>query len=373
MKDNKFFPEVKGNFGFGMMRLPMTGEKVDIPQTCEMVDAYLQAGFNYFDTAHGYIGGLSELAIGECIAKRHDRSEFVLADKLSKNYFNSLQEADQVFEEQLQHCGVEYFDFYLMHSQSSKTYDHFNSLGVYEHMMQKKKEGKIRHFGISFHDKPEYLEMILKAHPQIEFVQIQFNYRDYEDSMVCSKANYEMCQKYGKPCFIMEPVKGGFLANPGEEGIAVFGEGASAASYALRFAAGFENNAVVLSGMSTTQQMQDNLSTMKDFTPLNEEEKEKVEKVRQILVNSTMIPCTGCRYCTETCPMDIPIPDIFSIMNAKGQFAASWDYYLEKMYTDACKDKGKASDCIGCRSCEDICPQHIEISALIANAKEDFE
>ena len=239
---NQYFAEMKKNFGFGCMRLPMDGEQVDLEQTCKMVDRFLENGFNYFDTAHGYLGGKSETALRECLTKRHKREEYILTNKLTGVYFEKEEDIRPLFESQLEACGVEYFDFYLMHAQSEEIYEKFKKCHAYEAGLKLKEEGKIRHFGISFHDRASVLEKILEENPQIEVVQIQFNYADYEDAAVESRRCYEVCRKYGKPVIVMEPVKGGSLVNlPGEAKEILDGlSGGSPASYAIRFAAGFE-------------------------------------------------------------------------------------------------------------------------------------
>ena len=241
MEKNQFFPEINGNFAFGCMRLPMQGNEVDHEQFCRMADAFIDRGFNYFDTAHGYISGKSETAIRECVAKRYDRSAFILTNKLTDGYFKKESDIRPFFEKQLEACGVEYFDFYLMHAQDNTNYPFFQKCRAYETAFELKKDGKIRHVGISFHDKADVLEKILTDHPEIEVVQIQLNYVDYEDKGVDSKNVYEVCERFNKPVLVMEPVKGGSLVNLPKDAKAVFDRlnGGSYASYALRFAAGF--------------------------------------------------------------------------------------------------------------------------------------
>ena len=302
---------VKKNFGFGCMRLPMDGENVNIPETIHMVDAFLDAGFNYFDTAHGYIQGKSETALRECLTSRYPRDRYILTDKLTTHFFKTEADIRPFFESQLEACGVDYFDFYLMHAQGAGNYPHFKECRAYETAFALKAEGKIRHVGISFHDSAAFLEQILTDYPEIEVVQIQFNYTDYDDPAVQSRLCYEVCRKFNKPVIVMEPVKGGNLVNLPDEAKAVLEalHGGSAASYAIRFAAGFPGMMMVLSGMSDMAQMEDNIAYMRDFKPLDEVELAAIKKVQAIFKSKHLIPCTSCRYCTDGCPKHISIPD----------------------------------------------------------------
>ena len=376
MIQNPFFSEIHGNFGFGCMRLPMKDGRVDYDEFCRMADAFIASGLNYFDTAHGYIGGQSETAIRDCVAKRHDRSEFLLTDKLTTPYFNKEEDIRPFFESQLKACGVEYFDFYLMHAQDRNNYQKYIRCRAYEIALQLKAEGKIRHFGISFHDKAEVLDMILTEHPEIEIVQIQFNYVDYEDASVESRKVYEVCEKHGKPVIVMEPVKGGSLVNLPDEADQILRRlnGGSNASYALRFAASFPNMAMVLSGMSNMEQMEDNLSAMRDFEPLSDVEMDAVKRVCDIFRSLNLVPCTGCRYCVDEsqCPRGIRIPDMFSSLNAHEAFH-NWNtgYYYNNVITG--EGHGKASACIRCGKCEKVCPQHLPIRELLKKVAITFE
>ena len=376
MIQNPFFSEIHGNFGFGCMRLPMKDGRVDYDEFCRMADAFIASGLNYFDTAHGYIGGQSETAIRDCVAKRHDRSEFLLTDKLTTPYFNKEEDIRPFFESQLKACGVEYFDFYLMHAQDRNNYQKYIRCKAYEIALQLKAEGKIRHFGISFHDKAEVLDMILTEHPEIEIVQIQFNYVDYEDASVESRKVYEVCEKHGKPVIVMEPVKGGSLVNLPDEADQILRglNGGSNASYALRFAASFPNMAMVLSGMSNMEQMEDNLSAMRDFEPLSDAEMDAVKRVCDIFRSLNLVPCTGCRYCVDEsqCPRGIRIPDMFSSLNAHEAFH-NWNtgYYYNNVITG--EGHGKASACIRCGKCEKVCPQHLPIRELLKKVAITFE
>ena len=376
MKDNRFFPQIHGNFGFGCMRLPMKGEAVNYDEFSRMADAFIAAGFNYFDTAHGYIGGQSETAIRDCVSKRYDRSQFLLTNKLTDPYFQKQEDIRPFFEQQLAWCGVDYFDFYLMHAQDKNNYKKFTRCKAYETACELKKEGLIRHMGISFHDKADVLDMILTEHPEIEIVQIQFNYVDYEDASVESRKVYEVCEKHEKPVIVMEPVKGGSLVNLPADADRIFRElnGGSNASYAIRFAASFPNMAMVLSGMSNMAQMEDNLSAMKDFRPLDEREMQAVKNVCGIFRSLNLIPCTSCRYCIEEneCPKGIRIPDMFSSMNAHEAFH-NWNtnFYYNSVITGG--GHGKASECIQCGKCEKVCPQHLPIRELLKDVAKTFE
>lgn len=365
--------KVKKNFGFGCMRLPMNGDQVDITETTRMVDEFLAQGFNYFDTAHGYIGGKSELALKECLTSRYPREAYSLTDKLTDSYFKTEADIRPFFESQLEACGVDYFDFYLMHAQNADNFKKFKACRAYETAFVLKAEGRIRHVGLSFHDRAEVLDQILTEYPQIEVVQIQFNYLDYDDIAVQSRKCYEVCRKHGKPVLVMEPVKGGSLVNLPEEAKKVLDDlhGGSPASYAIRFAAGFPGMMMVLSGMSNMEQMKDNLSYMRDFKPLNETELAAVNKVQEIFHKMNMIPCTACRYCVEGCPKQISIPDLFAIMNIK-QLHHDWnaDYYYEEVHTAPGR---RASDCLKCGKCEKICPQHLPIRKLLEEIAKEFD
>ena len=365
--------KIKKNFGFGCMRLQMVGDEVDYEEFKKMIDAFLDAGFNYFDTAHGYISGKSETAIRDCLAARHPRESYILTNKLTMDYFETEADIRPFFESQLKLCGVEYFDFYLMHALNATRYQHYERCNAFQIAQELKAEGKIRHIGFSFHDKSKVLDRILTEHPEVEVVQLQFNYADYDDPAVESRKCYEVCRKHGKPVIVMEPVKGGKLAQMSQDALDVFralGE-KSAASYAIRFAAGHEGIMMVLSGMGNMDMMNDNLSYMRDFQPLNQQELEAVNQVREILIKQNQVACTGCRYCVDGCPAGIKIPDLFSCLNGKKVFQdPNADYYYHEVYT---VDGGKASDCLKCGKCEEVCPQNLKIRQLLEHTVRVFE
>lgn len=367
------FEKIKGNFGFGCMRLPMKDGEVDTEEFSRMVDAFLEAGFNYFDTAHGYLDGKSEPALRESLTSRYPRERYVLTDKLSSHFFNSQEEIRPLFQKQLEACGVEYFDFYLMHAQNKDVFEKYKRCRAYETALELRDEGKIRHMGLSFHDKAVVLDQILTEYPQVEVVQIQLNYVDFEDPSVESRKCLEVCRAHGKPAIIMEPVKGGSLVNLPQEAQWVFDalKGGSYASYAIRFAASQEGVMMVLSGMGNMDMMRDNVSYMRSFKPLDDREQKAVAEVCAIFRSQGLIPCTACRYCTERCPKGIDIPALFACMNRKKVFN-NWNsvYYYQEVLTS---QGTKASDCLKCGRCEEICPQHLKIRELLTEVAAEFE
>lgn len=358
-------------FGFGCMRLPMVGEEVDKEQFTKMVDRFMEEGFTYFDTARVYLKGKSETALRECLTSRYPRESYQLADKLSRSCFEKEEDIRPFFESQLESCGVSYFDYYLMHAIQANSYQKYVKCRAFEIAQELKAEGKIRHIAMSFHDSAEVLEKILQEQPSIEVVQLQFNYADYDNPVVQSQACYEVCRKYGKPIIVMEPVKGGRLINLPEEAKAVFDRqgGGSYASYAIRYCSSFPGIFMVLSGMSDTKQMEDNLSYMKEFHPFSEEEYKAVEEVREILKKQDSIPCTECKYCVDGCPMKISIPTLFGYYNDK----MIYQWKTEQHYQNDTKDGGKASSCIKCGKCEQACPQHLPIRELLTKVADVFE
>lgn len=363
---NNAFPEVKKNFGFGCMRLAMKDGEVDYDIFNQMIDTFMDAGFNYFDTAHGYINGKSETSIRDCLVARYPRESYILANKLSYFFFEKEEDLAPLFEKQLERCGVDYFDFYLMHALDANSYAKCVRCNAFEFVKELKAEGRIKHIAMSFHDTAEVLDRILTEHPEVEAVQLQINYLDYDDPAVQSKACYDVAVKHGKKVIVMEPVKGGALVNLPEAAEKVLDElkGGSYASYAIRYAASYPEVFMVLSGMGSMEMMRDNLSYMSDFVPLSAEELAATDRVREIVRTVDQVPCTGCEYCMEPCPMDISIPRVFTAYNS----------YLAAKATrrDARESIGdigkKATECIECGACAAVCPQKIEIPEKLKKA-----
>ena len=370
--NNPFFPEIHGRFGFGCMRFPKLGEEIDQEQVCRMADAFLSSGLNYFDTAHGYHSGLSETTLRACLTSRYPRDRYLLTDKLTGVYFKTEEEIRPLFESQLEACGVDYFDFYLMHAQNARNFEQFKACRAYETAFALKAEGKIRHVGLSFHDTAEVLDEILNTYPQVEVVQIQFNYLDDGDVAVDSRRVYETCVKHGKPVIIMEPIKGGTLIQLPDECLGFCREvGKSPAELALRYAANPAQVCMVLSGMSSIEQMQENLSFMAEPKPLSEAESAAVDKIRNHLRSLKLIGCTGCRYCVDGCPMGILIPDMFHSLDFR---AEKHDWNQDRYYrTVLTAEHGKASDCVQCGACEGVCPQNLPIRDYLVQIAEKFD
>jgi predicted aldo/keto reductase-like oxidoreductase len=361
--------------GFGLMRLPRIpgGEDViDVEQVKTMVDMFLAAGLTYFDTA--YVYGGSEVATKTALVDRHPRDSYMLATKLNARAAGSEEKAKRQLSESLERTGAGYFDFYLLHAISKDNLGLYDDWGLWEFVKEAKEKGLIRHYGFSFHDTPELLDEILTKHPDVEFVQLQINYADWDNPSVTSRRNYEVARKHGKPVVIMEPVKGGTLANPPQSIRKLFKEAEpemSVPSWAIRFAASLPGVLTVLSGMSNTEQMRDNLSYMSDFHPLDEKEQDIIQKAQEELAKVNSIPCTSCHYCTPGCPMNIPIPDIFSAMNKILIYGQKEEGQAQ--YDRDTKDKGKASACIECGQCEAMCPQHIQIRDRLKECAAQFE
>jgi predicted aldo/keto reductase-like oxidoreductase len=372
--------------GFGLMRLPLTKSDdwstINHEATEKLVDLFMENGFSYFDTAYVYHGGNSERFAKKALADRYPRNNFQLATKMPVWILEKASDMDRIFNEQLQRTGVDYFDFYLLHGLSGVVSDRFPSsntakadeFGAWDFLKRIKTEGRAKHIGFSFHDSAEALDRLLREHPETEFVQLQINYADWEDPVIQSKACYETARKHGKPVIVMEPVKGGTLANLRPDVAAVFKEtnpAMSPASWAIRYAASLDGVLTVLSGMSNIEQMRDNISFMKDFDPLDDTEKTLVEKAVAELRKISLIGCTGCRYCVDGCPKNINIPKVFELIN---------DYriyknpaYSKLRYKNGMAGGGKAADCVECGSCENHCPQKLEIPVLLKEAVSLFE
>lgn len=356
-----YLGENTGKLGFGMMRLPKKGLGFDHKQVCEMVDRFMEAGFTYFDTAFVYTG--SEEATRKALVERYPRERFTIATKLNAGIAGiNEKKAKQQFYTSLERTGAGYIDYYLLHAFMDNNYDKYERFKLWDFVREQKEKGLIKHYGFSFHSGPELLERALTEHPDAEFVQLQINYADWENAGVASRANYEIARKHGKPIIVMEPVKGGNLANPPkkvQELFKSYAPDASFASWAIRFVASLPGILTVLSGMSTIGQMEDNLSFMKDFKPLNAEEQKIIQEAQRIMGASKTVPCTSCHYCTEVCPQQIQIPDIFTAMNL--QLGNGLKEEAVSAYANVTQPGAMASDCIACGQCEQVCPQHIDI------------
>lgn len=369
--------ELGKKLGFGCMRLPLTGEdaeQIDEAAFCRMADRFLEQGFTYFDTAYPYHNQKSEEAVRRCVVERYPREKFLLADKMPVWMIGKPEDLETTFQTQLARCGVDYFDFYLLHALGRERIRDAEEKGCFSFIQKMKEEGKIRHIGCSFHDSADVLEKLLDDHPELEFVQLQINYYDWESDSVQSRKCYETAERHGVPVIVMEPVKGGTLANmigkPAEI-LSDLDADASYASFAIRFAASLENVMMVLSGMSDEAQMEDNLSYMKDFVPLAPKEEAAAARVVAELEKMPVIPCTVCRYCVEGCPKKIPIPDLFSDYNGTVRFGMTQK--ARDNYAKHTESAGAAKDCIRCGKCETQCPQHLHIRDLLSEVADTFQ
>lgn len=368
-------------FGFGLMRLPLLdaddATKIDHATLNQMVDNFLASGFTYFDTAAPYHSTHSEIAFRECVAKRYPRDAYTITDKLSLFMVSEADKLEGFFADQLERCGVDYFDYYLLHAMNRERVELAERIGAFDFVAGKKAQGKIRHMGFSFHDTADVLDELLTKHPEMEIVQLQLNYMDWEDPEIQSRACYEVCVKHKKPVIVMEPVKGGLLASAAPEAEALLRAQQpqrSTASWAIRYAASLENVVMVLSGMSTPAQVEDNLSFMRDFQPLTPPEREALDKATQIMKSIQTIACTACRYCVDGCPQRIPIPEYFKMMNNLSKFGEQSLPRVKQTYAfSAGAGKGKASTCIQCGQCEGQCPQHLPIIELLQNVAKTLE
>ena len=366
--------------GFGFMRLPLLDKDeshIDLDIVNEMVDIFMQKGFTYFDTAYIYHNGQSEKYLRKALIERYPRDSFTIATKLALfNPNTDKKRQEEMFNEQLEHLGVSYIDYYLIHNINKERVPLIEKLDTFYFLKEKKAQGKIKHLGFSFHDKPELLEEVLKKHPETDFVQLQINYIDWLSPAVEAKACYDIAKKYHKPVVVMEPIKGGTLVKlppKAEKILKDANPNASLASWAIRFAASLDNVFMVLSGMSTIEQVKDNTSYMQNFTPLTDEEKHILDSIVSIINNSIAIPCTSCGYCVKGCPKHIAIPKYFSLYNSEKMFPTSGFSTQKMYYENLIKDYGKASDCIHCGLCEKACPQHLKIRELLQLVAKDFE
>jgi predicted aldo/keto reductase-like oxidoreductase len=370
--------------GFGLMRLPLKDpndryslESVEMDTLKRMVDIFMELGFSYFDTA--YVYGSSEMATREALVKRYPRDSFWLTTKLPLNKLEGAdgqESQEKIFGESLERCGVDYFDLYLLHDLSAENFKTACKFDSFDFIRRKKAEGKVKHIGFSFHDTPELLDRILTDNPDLEFVQLQINYLDWDNEGIQSRKCYETAARHKKPVIVMEPVKGGTLANV-PEGVEKLLRGhnpnASVSSWAIRYAASLEDVVMVLSGMSNLEQMNDNTGYMWNFKPLSGEERAILEQAVKCIEESIAIPCTACRYCVDSCPQNIPIPDYFGLYNNKKQSMAQPFYVQDLYYMRRSKGRGKASDCIECGECEKHCPQRITIREFLKDVASSFE
>lgn len=371
-------------FGFGMMRLPQLDEndptQVDVEQVKKMVDVYIENGGKYFDTAYPYHNGVSELVLKEAVVDRYPREDIIIATKLPIFSVEKPEDMEKFFNEQLEKCGVDYFDYYLIHNINEMTHHAVYDYDSFEFVREKKKEGKIKNIGFSLHDKSEALLEALEAFPDCDFIQLQINYLDWDTPSVESKKCYEIAKEYNKPVIVMEPVKGGALANlpdVAEKLFKEYDENSENVSWALRFCNELDNVFMVLNGVSSIEQMENSIKVFKNIKPLNDKEHELINQVRDIVNDLTPIKCTECNYCIEHCPVDIPIPKYFSIYNnyhinktQGGDELGPFVYYLTLSKKD---ENGSAAECIECEACVKYCPQHLKIPELLKDVDKDLD
>lgn len=360
--------------GFGMMRLPTTNPQdhsaVDFEKVKELVDAYMARGFHYFDTAFKYCGGSSETAVRKAVVERYPRESYILTTKLSNEFMHSKEEQEQTFAQQLEKLGVDYVDYYLLHNQGAVNYKVSQELDSFSFLQKLKSQGLAKHTGMSYHDNAELLDQILTAHPELDVVQLQINYLDWDNESIQSRKCYEVCRRHNKPVLVMEPIKGGTLAKVPAEAERLMGAlhpDWTPAAWALRFAASHPGVMAVLSGMNEMSQLLDNMEALDDPAPLTEEELQVMQRCAAIIQASAMIPCTGCRYCTVTCPKNIPIPDYLSLLQ-EGHSTTQVVYYF-----NLAQSHSRAGDCIQCGLCESHCPQHIQIRTHLKTVSQKFD
>ncbi len=366
--------------GFGCMRLPLLDKddqtSFDTELLNKLVDTFIEKGFSYFDTALTYHGFKGEEAVRKALVERHPRASFTLATKLPPRMLNAEEDQERIFNEQLEKCGVTFFDYYLIHNIGYSAYSQACQYKTFDFVQRKKREGRIKNAGMSFHDTPELLDEILSAHPELDFVQLQINYIDWENPAIQSRRCYEVARKHNIPIIVMEPCKGGNLAEVPQEAESLMKTtrpDASVPSWAMRFATSQEGVTMVLSGMNTLEQVLDNTSYMSDFKPLDEEEYAVIKRVTEVINKNTAIPCTTCRYCEEGCPKKIAIPDYFVLYNSAkravtNNFSSQFVYYL-----NLTSNHGKAGDCIDCKRCEKACPQHLNVTQFLKDVSSTFD
>ncbi|MCR4762042.1 MAG: aldo/keto reductase [Lachnospiraceae bacterium] len=373
----------KKKLGFGLMRMPLLDPSdeasVDVEQVCRMVDVFLERGFTYFDTAWMYHDFNSENVVKTALVDRYPRDSFTIATKLHGEYIKTREDRDKIFYEQMRKTGVDFFDYYLIHGIDAELLEIYEELDCFHWLLEKKEAGLVRHAGFSFHDTPELLDEILTKHPEMEFVQLMINYLDWESEWVQSRACYEVAVKHGKPVTVMEPVRGGTLARLPEDVEKLFTQQdpeMSAPSWAIRFVASLDDVMVVLSGMSSMEQMEDNTSYMADFKPLSEDEKNLCLKAGKMIISKLAIPCTACSYCTSGCPMKIAIPKYFKMYNDNtfddlevSEWSVKYSDYPQLLSGEG----GKATDCLACGQCEGVCPQHLPIIENLRKIAEHIE
>lgn len=372
--------------GFGTLHLPILDpndqSSFDYDTLCRAIDMFLEHGFKYFDTSYIYHDRKSEIALRECLVKRHPRDSYILSDKLPVKFMHRKEDVERIFNEQLEKCGVDHFDYYLLHSINSNAYDDIIKWGAFEFLMQKKAEGKFREIGVSLHDRPEFLEKVLSEHPEIDFVVLQINFVDWDNQMINSRRIHEIARKYNKPIVVMQPCKGGtLLGNLPPEAVKLmkdYAPDATIASWALRFAASLDGVRVVLSSYPEMWMLEENIATMENFVPLNDEEYKILDKVSQIIRDNIAIPCSGCKYCVLECPRHIPIDEYFAlyndaVRNAKSTYDSPFQSSSDIYYMNISMNHGKASDCIKCRRCEKTCPQALKITEYLEKVADRFD
>lgn len=364
-----------GRFGFGFMRLPYNGGDIDLDATNEMVDAYIQSGGRFFDTAYQYLGEKSESTIRKCVVERYPRDEIIISDKMPVYTMKMSDDPYEIFEEQLERCGVDYFDYYMAHDPEDRYYEGLcRKLDIFNVMKEFKRQGRIKKLGVSLHDTPEVLDKILTEHPEIEFVLLQINYKDWDSSYVQSRECYEVATNHNKPVFVMGPIKGGQLARVNKDVKRVFASHNDwpPALWALSFVLNLDNVEMILSGMSTIGEVHENMEFIRNFNKLDEDEVRIINKAKDLLENRGEIQCTTCDYCKGHCPNDIPISKCFDLYNLnKKSDRLDSSYYDE--YDLVCQEHGKASDCNECGECEQTCPQHLKISRELKKVANIFE